>query len=121
MGTPARGRTAIEGEPTRASLDAAGGFGRAKSSTTGRRTPRRVVTSRASGSASTTQPRADTTLCRARLAAMFVATPRLHAGFFAVVTPTVRAVTEGVTALLRDVPSVSAELCWMSPLRRTVL
>ena len=30
---------------------------------------------------------------------MFVATPRLHSGFLAVVTPTVRAVTEGITAL----------------------
>src|SRR5260221_14152766 len=97
-------------DSTRVSRATTGGLGRAKSSTIGPRTPRRVVTSRASGSASTTQTRADTTLCRARLAAMFVATPRLHAGFFAVVTPTVRAVTEGVTALLRDVPSVSGEL-----------
>ena len=35
---------------------------------------------------------------RARLAARFVATPRLHAGYLAVVTPTVRAVTRGLTA-----------------------
>ena len=41
---------------------------------------------------------------------MFVATPRLHSGFLAVVTPTVRAVTKEVTALPGRVPSIWAQL-----------